>query len=96
VDWHWLNDLQLGVGYVLLEDSIDAVAVEGIVEVLVNVMLVKELREDLSSEFLAYFSILEVANQVVVGETSCFVLLNETLDQCHQPYPLVQDCVVLQ
>ena len=89
MDWDRLDDLQLGVGHVLLEHSVDALAVECVVEVLVDIMFVEELREDLLHELPTHFPILEVAHQVIIREACGFVLLDERFHKGHQPYPLV-------
>ena len=95
VHWHWLHYLQLSGPNILLEDGVDALGVKGVVEVLVDVVLVEEVGEDLEHELAADLAVLEVADQVVVGEAGGLVLLDEGLDQGHQPDALVQDSVVL-
>jgi hypothetical protein len=49
----------------------------------------KELGEDLVADLFADLSILEVANQVIIGEVSGPVLLEEPPDQQEQPQSFV-------
>ena len=55
----------------------------------------EELREDLVADLFADLSILEVADQVIIGEVGGPVLLKEPPDQQEQPQPLVQDRIIL-
>ena len=49
----------------------------------------EELGEDLVADLFADLSVLEVADQVIIGEVSGPVLLKEPPDQQEQPQPLV-------
>ncbi len=85
----------------LLKDGISGeglllVEVEHVLcELSLRVVHREELGEDLVADLFADLSVLEVADQVIIGEVSGPVLLEEPPDQQEQPQPLVQDRIIL-
>jgi hypothetical protein len=98
---HIFHDVQVTFQEFLLKDGISGeglllVEVEHVLcELSLRVVHREELGEDLVADLFADLSVLEVADQVIIGEVSGPVLLEEPPDQQEQPQPLVQDRIIL-